>query len=117
MRDKVDSINKSWSVLGSDGEYVISTGVIGPGGFVPDYYHQWEDQTLHVIERELDAKIGEECFRVKTGHSIHCPRGVSHYMKNLGDSPAKLINYIFPANGLKSFWQKHRDRANPVSKI
>lgn len=87
----------------SDGEYVISTGLIVPGGFVPDHYHQWEDQTFHVIEGELDAKIGEEHFRVNAGDSIHSPRGVTHYMENVGDSPAKLISYIFPGEWAEEF--------------
>jgi len=85
------------------GEYIISTGVIGPGGFVPDHYHKWEDQTFHVVEGELDAKIGEERIRVGSGDSIHCPRGVSHYMKNVGDCPAKVISYIFPGEWAEEF--------------
>ena len=93
-------------VAGKDvtgGDYVISTGIIGPGSFIPDHVHKWEDQTFHVLERELEAKIGEKRFRLKSGDSIHCPRGVTHYMKNTGDSPAKLVSYIFPGEWAEEF--------------
>lgn len=85
------------------GDYVITTGIIGPGGFIPDHYHKWEDQTFHVIEGELDTKIGDEQFRLKPGDSVHCPRGVSHYMKNTGSKTAKLVSYIFPGEWAEDF--------------
>lgn len=87
----------------TDSEYVISDGVIAPGGFIPDHYHKWEDQTFHIIEGHLEAKIGDTVQRISTGDSIHCPRGVSHYIKNIGDQPAKLISYIFPGDWAEEF--------------
>ncbi len=44
----------------SNSEYVISEGVIEPEGFVPDHYHKWEDQTFHIVEGSVEAKIGNE---------------------------------------------------------
>ena len=87
----------------TDGEYVISTGQIGPGGFVPEHYHKWEDQTFHVIEGELMARIGGEEHQIHAGDSIHCPRGVTHFMINTGDKPAKLVSYIFPGTWAEEF--------------
>ncbi|MGB7285638.1 MAG: hypothetical protein WBC71_01790, partial [Salaquimonas sp.] len=48
----------------TDSEYVISDGVIAPAGFIPDHYHLWEDQTFHVIEGHLEAKIGDEVLKI-----------------------------------------------------
>jgi quercetin dioxygenase-like cupin family protein len=83
--------------------YVITNGVIASGGFVPDHYHKWEDQTFHVIEGSLEAKIGDEEIQVEAGDTIFCPRGVSHYMKNIGSEPAKLISYIIPGDWAEDF--------------
>ncbi|WP_170326638.1 cupin domain-containing protein [Ruegeria arenilitoris] len=93
-------------VVGKDAtanEYVISDGLIGPGGAIPDHYHKWEDQTFHIIEGELLAKIGDKVLKIGPGDTVHCPRGVSHYMKNVGDSPAKLVSYIFPGDWAEDF--------------
>ena len=85
------------------GDYVISDGVIGPGGFIPDHYHLWEDQAFHILQGDLEAKIGDEAVRIGPGYTIHCPRRVSHYMKNLGESEARLISYIFPGHWAEDF--------------
>lgn len=93
-------------VVGKDAtqsDYVISDGVIGPGGHIPDHYHKWEDQSFHIIEGDLEIKIGDTVSKAGPGDTIHCPRGVSHYMKNVGDSPAKLISYIFPGDWAEDF--------------
>ena len=93
-------------VVGKDateGAYVITDGVIGPGGFIPDHYHKWEDQTFHVLTGKLEAKIGEEWAALGPGDTIHCPRGVSHYVRNTGDEEARLISYIFPGDWAEDF--------------
>lgn len=87
----------------TDSEYVISDGVIAPAGFIPDHYHLWEDQTFHVIEGHLEAKIGDEVLKIGSGDTVHCPRGVSHYMKNIGKKEARLISYIFPGDWAEEF--------------
>lgn len=87
----------------TDSEYVISDGVIAPDGFIPDHYHLWEDQTFHIIEGQLEAKIGEEVFKIGSGDTIHCPRGVSHYIRNIGKREARLISYIFPGDWAEDF--------------
>ena len=87
----------------TDSEYVISDGVIAPSGFIPDHYHLWEDQTFHIIEGQLEAKIGDEVIQIGCGDTVHCPRGVSHYMKNIGEKEARLISYIFPGDWAEDF--------------
>lgn len=85
------------------GAYVISNGVIAPGAFIPDHYHKWEDQTFHIIEGVLEAKIGDDLFTLGPGDTAQCPRGVSHFMKNTGDTQARLISYIFPGDWAEAF--------------
>ncbi|MCG8331045.1 MAG: cupin domain-containing protein [Chitinophagales bacterium] len=90
----------------TNSEYVISDGVIEAGGFVPDHYHKWEDQTFHVIKGKLEAKIGNEIYQISAGDTIHCPRGITHYIKNVGDEDAFLISYIFPGDWAEDFMEE-----------
>lgn len=85
--------------------YVITDGIIEPDGFVPDHYHKWEDQTFHIIEGELEAKIGDKIVNIRSGDTIHCPRGTSHYMKNIGQVNARIISYIFPGDWTEDFFE------------
>ena len=88
----------------SDGAYVISDGTMEPGSFVPNHYHKWEDQTFHVIEGELEAKIGDQVVIISAGDSIHCPRGTAHFIKNIGPSTARLLSYMFPGDYAEAFF-------------
>lgn len=87
----------------TNSEYVISNGVIAPGAFIPDHYHKWEDQTFHIIDGQLEAKIGDKYSILGPGDTAHCPRGVSHFMKNVGQTQARLISYIFPGDWAEEF--------------
>lgn len=87
----------------TNAEYVISDGIIEVGSAIPDHYHKWEDQTFHILEGQLEAKIGDQLFELSAGDTVHCPRGVSHYMKNTGTQTAKLISYIFPGDWAEDF--------------
>lgn len=84
-------------------DYVITSGVMAPGGVIPDHFHKWEDQTFHIIEGQLEAKIGDENVKLGPGDTAHCPRSVSHYMKNIGGTEAKMISYIFPGDWAEDF--------------
>ena len=101
-------------IVGADktnGEYVISDGIIEPDGFIPDHYHKWEDQTFHITEGDVTAKIGDEIYQLKAGDTVHCPRGISHYMKNTSDKTARLLSYIFPGTWAEAF-MKETSRQN-----
>ncbi len=88
----------------TNNEYVITDGIIEVNGFVPDHYHKWEDQTFHIIEGEVDAKVGDKWYKLGVGDTIHCPRGTSHFIKNTGSSNARLLSYIFPGNWAEEFF-------------
>lgn len=90
----------------TNSEYVITDGVIEPNGFIPNHYHKWEDQTFHIIEGELEIIVGNEHLRINVGDTIHCPRGIAHYMKNIGKENAKIISYIFPGDWAEDFFSE-----------
>lgn len=92
------------SACQSNSDYVITDGIIQPGGFVPDHYHKWEDQTFHIVEGSVEAKIGNEWYSLCIGDTIHCPRGTSHYLKNNGTVTARLVSYIFPGDWAEEFF-------------
>lgn len=87
----------------SNGEYVISEGIIKPDGFIPEHYHKWEEQTFHVMEGEVEAKIGNDTLQLQVGDTVHCPRGITHYMKNNGSQNVRLLSYIFPGTWAEDY--------------
>lgn len=100
----------------TNSEYAYGAGEIAPGSCIPDHYHKWEDQTFHIMAGDLEVKIGDHTFRAGPGDSIHCPRGVSHYMKTIGDETAKIISYIFPGDWAEEFMAE-TSRQNETGEI
>lgn len=93
-------------------EYVITDGIIEPNGFVPDHYHKWEDQTFHIMEGNVEAKIGENWYKLTVGDTIHCPKGISHYIKNIGNKNVRIVSYIFPGNLAEDFFAETSKQNN-----
>ena len=100
----------------TNSEYVITDGIIGPGGFVPDHYHKWEDQTFHVMEGEVEAKVDGVLYKLGAGDTIHCPRGMAHYIKNAGNTNVRLVSYIFPGDWAEAFFTE-TSKQNHTGKI
>ena len=48
----------------TNGEYVISDGVMTPGGTVPDRCHKLEDQTFHILEPKFSSWGKTELWQV-----------------------------------------------------
>ena len=96
----------------ANNEYVVTDGIIEPNGFVPDHYHKWEDQTFHIMEGEVEAKIGDDWYQLSAGDTIHCPRGISHLIKNNGKSNARLVSYIFPGQWAEGYFAETSKQNN-----
>lgn len=88
----------------ANNEYVITDGIIEPNGFIPDHYHKWEDQTFHIMEGKIEAKIADKWYKLGVGDTIHCPKGISHFIKNNGTSNARIVSYIFPGTWAEDFF-------------
>ena len=88
----------------ANNEYVITDGIIEPNGFVPDHYHKWEDQTFHILEGKVEAKIANKWYELNIGDTIHCPRGTSHFIKNNSNQNVRIVSYIFPGTWAESFF-------------
>lgn len=45
---------------------------------------------------------GPQGFLIKK--DSHCPKGVSHYIKNIGNQNVRIVSYIFPGNWAEDFF-------------
>ncbi|HCE70304.1 cupin domain-containing protein [Ruegeria pomeroyi] len=44
------------------------------------------------MEGQLEVRIGDAHYTLGPGDTVHCSRGVTHNMKNVRETQAKLIN-------------------------
>ena len=56
------------------------------------HFHHHEDECVFVLEGELELRLGDEIFLVKTGDFIgHPAGGPAHEMRNVGSGTARYL--------------------------
>lgn len=76
----------------------------------PTHVHHREDQTLHVLEGEIHARIGDLPQTVRAGEAVFLPRNIAHVFK-AGPEGAKCLEINTPGG----FEQFHIDAGEPAT--
>jgi len=78
--------------------------IMGP--FTIDYHvHHTMDETLCVIEGEIEFIVAGEKFLRKAGSVAHVPRGVYHGFSNLGPGSARVLALFNPAGHQSDYFR------------
>jgi quercetin dioxygenase-like cupin family protein len=85
------------------GAYAAFEDIVPPNAGPPPHTHTKEDETMLVLEGELEVTLGEKTQTVKAGTFIHMPRGVPHNFKNRSDKPARMFLTYTPGGFEKWF--------------
>lgn len=75
----------------------------------PTHVHHREDQTVHVLEGTLHAKLGEQTQTLSAGESLFLPRAIPHALK-AGSTGAKCLEINTPGG----FEQFHIEAGEPA---
>src|SRR3954469_5844098 len=87
-----------------EGGFSLVEHPIAPRGLAaPMHVHEREDEYGYVLEGEVGAQVGDEVIVGRPGDLVFKPRGVWHAFWNAGDSPARLLEIISPAQFSKYF--------------
>lgn len=87
------------------GAYSVFEDLVPPGGGPPLHVHSREDETMFVLEGELEAQLGDQIATVTPGTFIHMARGTPHRFKNLKDKPARMLLSYTPGGFEKWFFE------------
>jgi mannose-6-phosphate isomerase-like protein (cupin superfamily) len=58
--------------------------------------HPHSDQTIILLNGELEADVGEEHATLRSGQSVIVPAGVKHRFRNTADEPAFAFSVYSP---------------------
>lgn len=78
------------------GQFALIQGIVPPGGGGVLHVHAFEDETMHLLEGELDVTIGGETFVLRAGETYFAPRNVPHGLYNRTDRPARGLVVTTP---------------------
>jgi mannose-6-phosphate isomerase-like protein (cupin superfamily) len=70
---------------------------------IPPHTHTEHDETVYIIEGELNVSLGEETFLATAGTSFTIPINVAHSVWNESGKQARFLNTIVPARYLDYF--------------
>jgi len=75
----------------------------GKGFRIPPHAHGAHDETLYLLEGELNITLGGETFGLKAGDALTFPLDVAHTTWHDGDSEARFLVQVSPARALDYF--------------
>ncbi|HEX5676301.1 MAG TPA: cupin domain-containing protein [Azonexus sp.] len=82
-----------------DKEAVFINVTMAPGASSPRHTHPGDCYGA-VVEGTVELVVeGSEARRFAGGQAWHNPRGPVHYFKNVGDTPARLVNTLIVDKG------------------
>lgn len=85
------------------GAYSAFEDLVLPGQGPPLHTHTNEDETMYVIEGELEVVLGDKTYTARPGDFAHMARGVPHRFKNISDKPARMLLTYTPGGFEKWF--------------
>lgn len=92
------------------GGYAAFEDLVLPGQGPPLHTHTKEDETMYVIEGELEVVLGDKTYTARPGDFAHMARGVPHRFRNKTDKPARMLLTYSPGG----FEQWFLDIGTPV---
>jgi mannose-6-phosphate isomerase-like protein (cupin superfamily) len=78
------------------GQFSLIEGSMPPGGDGGLHLHANEDESMHLLEGELDVTIGDKKYSLASGESYFAPRNVPHRLRNLSQTPARALMVTTP---------------------
>ncbi len=78
----------------------------------PIHVHAHDDETLYLIEGEMQALIAGQVQRVQAGQAVFLPRGVPHQLSNTSGLPAHYLLICTPS-GFEGFLAEGGRRRGP----
>ena len=68
---------------------------VQPGVRSVYHRHPNTEESIFVVEGEMQFRVGNTRFHASSGDCILAPQGIGHGLENIGESPARLIT-IYP---------------------
>ena len=79
-----------------------------PGEGPPPHYHKQQDEYFYVLEGTYEMTVAGETTIAGPGTMVFLPRDTVHTFKNVGDTPAKMLDWSLPGGQDLYFREIHR---------
>ena len=82
---------------GETGSKMLTVGdlTVQPGAGTSYHIHPNTEESIFLVEGELEFRLGDHKFRIAAGDCVLAPRGTGHGPANAGERPARAI-FMYP---------------------
>jgi mannose-6-phosphate isomerase-like protein (cupin superfamily) len=77
-------------------QFSLIEGIMPPGGDGGLHVHVNEDESMLLIDGELEVTVGEQTFTLTPGGRYFAPRGIPHRLQNRKGVPARALLITTP---------------------
>lgn len=101
---------QKWTILGEP--YVplhktpsalLMHAEFGPDSFVPAHLHETQDETLHILEGEMQFEMEGETIVAGAGTSVMLPMGIPHALFNRSGKTARALVFVSPTGKMYDY--------------
>jgi uncharacterized cupin superfamily protein len=82
-----------------------------PGFATPRHIHHREDEPFYILRGELTFQCGDRTLVAGPGAFVFLPRGIAHGFQVTSDTPARILQFNFPA-GVERFFVEAGESAS-----
>ena len=69
------------------------------------HVHQHEDEVVHVLEGEIEIRLGDQTLRASTGGVAHLPKRIPHALHNPLKTRSRYLGLAVPG-GMENFFDE-----------
>lgn len=74
------------------GAYTMIEAIASPGNGPPAHLHRNEDETLYVLEGDIEITNGDKVLKAQPGAVAFVPKGTVHRFRCIGDRTGRLVH-------------------------
>jgi quercetin dioxygenase-like cupin family protein len=87
------------------GAYTMIEAIASPGNGPPLHLHKNEDETLYVLEGDIEIINGDKVLKGKPGAVAFVPRGIAHRFRCTGNRTGRLL-IVYTPGGIEGFFRE-----------
>jgi quercetin dioxygenase-like cupin family protein len=89
----------------TNGSYGLWEAIVPPGGGPPPHLHTREEEGFYLVDGELAVYVDGQRVLATPGSFVHMPRHSTHWFRNEGDRPAKMLVLVAPG-GMEGLFRR-----------
>ena len=95
-----DTVTIRATAADTGGAYTMIESTASPGNGPPLHLHRNEDETLYVLEGDIEITNGDQVLKGKPGAVAFVPKGVAHRFRGTGDRIGRIL-IAYPPAGIE----------------